>query len=86
MKIKCSAFHGSKTQEKREAALENLRNGKVDIIVCTNVAARGIDIDSVQHVINYDAPSSIVDYIHRIGRTGRAGKQGMATTFLTPAD
>ena len=63
-----------KPKKKREAALENLRNGKVDIIVCTNVAARGIDIDSVQHVINYDAPSSIVDYIHRIGRTGRAGK------------
>ena len=56
------------------------------MIVCTNVAARGIDIDSVQHVINYDAPSSIVDYIHRIGRTGRAGKSGMATTFLTPGD
>ena len=51
-----------------------MRNGKVDIIVCTNVAARGIDIDSVQHVINYDAPSSIIDYINRIGRTGREGK------------
>ena len=63
-----------------------MRDGRVDIIVCTNVAARGIDIDSVSHVINYDAPNSIIDYIHRIGRTGRAGKRGMATTLLTPAD
>jgi superfamily II DNA/RNA helicase len=50
--------------------------------VCTNVAARGIDIDGVAHVINYSAPSSIVDYVHRIGRTGRAGKKGMASTFI----
>ena len=63
-----------------------MRDGRVDIMVATNVAARGIDIDSVQHVINYDAPRTIVDYVHRIGRTGRAGKSGMATTILTPAD
>ena len=55
-------------------------------MVCTNVAARGIDIDSVTHVINFHAPRSIVDYVHRIGRTGRAGKKGMATTLLTPED
>ena len=84
--MKCAALHGSKTQERREAALESLRDGRVDMVVCTNVAARGIDIDSVKHVINYDAPNSITDYIHRIGRTGRAGKSGMATTILTPAD
>jgi ATP-dependent RNA helicase DDX23/PRP28 len=66
--------------------LESFRDGKIDVLVCTNVAARGIDIDSVAHVINYDAPNSIVDYIHRIGRTGRAGKKGMATTFLQKDD
>jgi ATP-dependent RNA helicase DDX23/PRP28 len=52
------------------------------VLVCTNVAARGIDIDGVAHVINYSAPDSIVNYVHRIGRTGRAGKKGMATTFI----
>lgn len=82
MNIKCAALHGSKTQEMREAALDSFRDGKVDIIVCTNVAARGIDIDNVAHVINYDAPNSLVDYVHRIGRTGRAGKKGMATTLI----
>lgn len=82
LNIKCAALHGSKTQEMREAALDSFRDGKVDIIVCTNVAARGIDIDNVAHVINYDAPNSLVDYVHRIGRTGRAGKKGMATTLI----
>lgn len=80
--LKCAALHGSKTQEMREAALDSFREGKVDIIVCTNVAARGIDIENVAHVINYDAPNTLVDYVHRIGRTGRAGKKGMATTLL----
>jgi superfamily II DNA/RNA helicase len=55
-------------------------------LVCTNVAARGIDVEGVTHVINFHAPQSIVDYIHRIGRTGRADKKGMATTFLNNAD
>ena len=86
LKVKCVALHGSKSQERREAALESLRAGRVEVIVATNVAARGIDIDNVQHVINYDAPRSLVDYVHRIGRTGRAGKSGVATTLLTPAD
>ena len=51
--------------------------------MCTNVAARGLDVEGVSHVINYHAPSNIVDYTHRIGRTGRAGRKGMATTFIT---
>ena len=63
-----------------------MREGRIDILVCTNVAARGIDIDGVAHVINYAAPKSFTDYVHRIGRTGRAGKHGMATTLLTPDD
>lgn len=81
-----TTLHGSKTQEQREKALKSLKDGVNDILVCTNVAARGLDVEGVAHVINYHAPASIVDYIHRIGRTGRAGKKGMATTFLTNAD
>ena len=59
-----------------------ITNGSADILVCTNVAARGIDVDGVAHVINFTSPTSIVDYIHRIGRTGRAGKKGMASTII----
>ncbi len=59
-----------------------MKSGAADILVCTNVAARGIDIEKVAHVINYQAPSLIVDYVHRIGRTGRAGRKGVATTFI----
>ena len=59
-----------------------MRYGNSDILVCTNLAARGIDIDNVAHVINYGAPQNIVDYVHRIGRTGRAGNKGVATTFI----
>ena len=62
--------------------LNALRDGHADILVCTNVVARGIDIENVAHVINFNAPSNITEYIHRIGRTGRAGKEGMATTFI----
>ena len=59
-----------------------LKQGTTEILVCTNVAARGIDIKNVAHVINYQAPGDFVDYVHRIGRTGRAGKKGIATTFI----
>ena len=75
-------IHGKKSQEQREKGLNALRDGHADILVCTNVVARGIDIDNVAHVINYNAPSNITEYIHRVGRTGRAGKSGMATTLL----
>lgn len=79
---KTAAMHGGKTQERREASLLQFKNGKIEILVCTNVLARGIDIDNVKHVINYDCPNIFSDYIHRIGRTGRAGKTGIATTFV----
>ena len=84
--FKAATLHGSKTQEQREKALKSLKDGVNDILVCTNVAARGLDVEGVCHVINYHAPANIVDYIHRIGRTGRAGKKGMATTFITSSD
>lgn len=80
--VNAVALHGSKTQQLRELALDTFREGKADVLVCTNVAARGIDIDSVSLVINYDAPFTLTDYIHRIGRTGRAGKHGQAVTLL----
>lgn len=75
-------IHGKKSQEQREKGLNALRDGHADILVCTNVVARGIDIENVAHVINYNAPANITEYIHRVGRTGRAGKQGLSTTIV----
>ncbi len=80
------SLHGGKSQENREYALEQFKLHEYDILVCTNVAGRGIDIENVQHVINYDMPNEIRDYCHRIGRTGRAGEHGVATSFLTKDD
>ena len=73
-------------QSKRDRVISGFRNGKSRILVATDVAARGLDIPLIQHVINYDLPQVPEDYIHRIGRTGRAGKEGSALTFLTPND
>ena len=80
------AIHGNLRQSKRERVINGFRNGKSRILVATDVAARGLDIPLIQHVINYDLPQVPEDYIHRIGRTGRAGKEGSALTFLTPSD
>ncbi|XP_003405802.1 probable ATP-dependent RNA helicase DDX23 [Loxodonta africana] len=79
-------LHGGKGQEQREFALSNLKAGAKDILVATDVAGRGIDIQDVSMVVNYDMAKNIEDYIHRIGRTGRAGKSGVAITFLTKED
>ncbi|XP_063808791.1 probable ATP-dependent RNA helicase DDX23 [Pseudophryne corroboree] len=79
-------LHGGKGQEQREFALSNLKAGAKDILVATDVAGRGIDIHDVSMVVNYDMAKNIEDYIHRIGRTGRAGKSGVAITFLTRED
>ncbi|XP_051517766.1 probable ATP-dependent RNA helicase DDX23 [Myxocyprinus asiaticus] len=79
-------LHGGKGQEQREFALSNLKAGAKDILVATDVAGRGIDIHDVSMVLNYDMAKNIEDYIHRIGRTGRAGKSGVAMTFLTKED
>ena len=80
------AIHGNLRQSKRERVISNFKNGKSRILIATDVAARGLDIPLIQHVINYDLPQVPEDYIHRIGRTGRAGKEGSALTFLTPSD
>jgi ATP-dependent RNA helicase DDX23/PRP28 len=84
--FKASVIHGSKSQEQRELALRQLKEGKVDILIGTNVASRGIDINNVSLVINYQMPKKIDDYIHRIGRTGRAGNYGTSVTFLNEDD
>jgi ATP-dependent RNA helicase RhlE len=76
-------IHGDRSQSQREAALRGFKNGKTRVLVATDVAARGIDVDSVSHVINYDVPEAPEDYVHRIGRTGRAGNKGRAITLVT---
>lgn len=79
-------LHGSKTQEQREAALASTRNGQTDILVATDLAGRGIDVSDVSLVVNFNMAMNIESYTHRIGRTGRAGKSGVAITFLGPED
>ncbi len=80
------ALHGDLDQRSRMAALDAFRNDSVQLLVCSDVAARGLDIPDVSHVINYDTPHHAEDYVHRIGRTGRAGKPGVALTIVTRAD
>lgn len=83
---KSNRIHGDRSQSQREAALRGFKNGQTRVLVATDVAARGIDIDSVSHVINYDVPEVAEDYVHRIGRTGRAGQKGRAITLVTPSE
>ncbi|KAI9351733.1 P-loop containing nucleoside triphosphate hydrolase protein, partial [Zopfochytrium polystomum] len=84
--FKSATLHGGKSQDQREAALASVKLGGKDLLIATDVAARGIDIKSVSLVINYDMAKSIEDYTHRIGRTGRAGEKGVAITFLSQSD
>jgi superfamily II DNA/RNA helicase len=80
--IKAESIHGNKNQGKRQKALDMFKGNQLQALVATDVAARGIDVSDISHVINYDLPSTYEDYIHRIGRTGRAGKKGKALTFI----
>ncbi len=80
--LKADAIHGNKSQPQRRRALSNFSNERVQILVATDVAARGLDIANVSHVINYDVPATYDDYVHRIGRTGRGNKRGKALTFI----
>lgn len=80
--FKVAAIHGNKTQGQRKRALNSFKSNEINILLATDVASRGIDVDGVTHVINYDAPESYDDYVHRIGRTGRANKRGKALTFV----
>ncbi len=79
--IKADAIHGDKTQTARQNALMNFKAGKLKVLVATDIAARGIDVDALEHVINYDLPDVPETYVHRIGRTGRAGASGIAISF-----
>ncbi len=80
--IKADAIHGNKNHGQRQRSLTNFKTGRVNVLVATDVAARGIHVDNVSHVINYDLPNTYEDYVHRIGRTGRADKRGAAITFV----
>ena len=84
--ISCAPIHGDRKQNQRERALESFRAGKTDVLVATDVLARGIDVSEVRYVVNFDVPVDPEDYIHRIGRTGRAGEAGWALTFVTEND
>src|SRR5215211_1604141 len=83
---KVNRIHADRTQPQREAALRGFKDGQTRVLVATDIAARGIDVESISHVINYDVPAAPEDYVHRIGRTGRAGKTGRAITLVTPVD
>jgi len=80
--ITSAAIHGNKSQNARTKALEDFKKGKVRVLVATDIAARGIDIDHLPHVVNYELPNVSEDYVHRIGRTGRAGNKGEAISLV----
>lgn len=85
-KIRANVIHGNRSQSQRIAALEAFRAGHARVLVATDIAARGIDVEGISHVINYDVPMQPEDYVHRIGRTGRADAIGQAYTLVTPLD
>lgn len=85
-KIPSAAIHGNKSQNNRETALANFKSGKIKFLVATDIAARGIDVDGVSHVINFDVPVDAESYVHRIGRTARAGREGIAITFCDDSE
>jgi superfamily II DNA/RNA helicase len=80
--VRAESIHGNKSSNQRKRSLDAFKGGRVRVLVATDVAARGLDINDVSHVINFDVPHSYEDYVHRIGRTGRAGKEGKALTFV----
>jgi ATP-dependent RNA helicase RhlE len=83
---KTATIHGDRTQAQRTSALKKFSESKARVLVATDVAARGIDISHIAHVVNFDLPNGSDDFVHRIGRTGRAGAKGVATTFVTPLE
>ena len=85
-KIPTAAIHSNRTQNQRARALQDFKDGKTRVLVATDIAARGIDVEGITHVINFDFPPHAEDYVHRIGRTGRANQQGEAISFITPED
>jgi ATP-dependent RNA helicase RhlE len=84
--VTCEAIHGDRSQGQRQQALDGFKDGKISVLVATDVVARGIDVDNISHVINFDIPTNPEDYVHRIGRTARAGASGIAVSLLTAED
>ena len=84
--VEPAGIHGNRTQPQRQRALDEFKSGKIRVLVATDIAARGIDVDGITHVVNYDFPPATEDYIHRIGRTGRAQAEGDAISFITEDD
>jgi ATP-dependent RNA helicase RhlE len=84
--VRVAAMHGDMTQSARERTLARFEDGRIDTLVATDVAARGLDLDDITHVVNYDAPADDKSYVHRVGRTARAGRTGSGVTFVLPAD
>ncbi|MEL7336116.1 MAG: C-terminal helicase domain-containing protein, partial [Planctomycetota bacterium] len=82
----CQCMHGDMQQRDRDRVLQNLREGNLNILVATDVVGRGIDVSTVSHIINYDVPQDCDDYVHRVGRTGRMGREGIAYTFIVPGE
>jgi ATP-dependent RNA helicase RhlE len=85
-KIPTAAIHSNRSQNQRARALQDFKDGKTRVLVATDIAARGIDVEGITHVINFDFPPNAEDYIHRIGRTGRANAAGEAISFITSED
>ncbi|MFT6815464.1 MAG: ATP-dependent RNA helicase RhlE [Sphingobacteriales bacterium] len=86
MKIECAAIHGDKSQNQRQKALSDFKDGQIRVLVATDIAARGIDIDKLRYVINYDIPNEAETYVHRIGRCGRAKEEGIAISICEPEE
>jgi ATP-dependent RNA helicase RhlE len=84
--LSVAALHGDRSQSQRERALRDLKRGRIQILVATDIASRGIDVDDISHVINFDVPHTPEDYVHRIGRTGRVEAVGDAFTFMSPEE
>ena len=84
--VRADTIHGGKSQSKRQRALADFKTNRLRVLVATDIAARGIDVDGITHVINYDLPAEVESYVHRIGRTGRAGSTGIALTFCDPSE
>jgi len=84
--IQVNAIHGNKSQPQREKALRDFRSGRARVLVATDIAARGIDVTGISHVINFDLPVEAESYVHRIGRTARAGAAGIAISFCDPSE
>ena len=84
--ISCAAIHANRSQSQRQRALQAFKNGEVRVLVATDIASRGIDVEGISHVVNFDFPDALEDYVHRIGRTGRALSTGTAITFITRED